>query len=185
MLQKVYFAKFFAQSGVKRLIIAAFCDILYRLNCAGVVEWQTRRTQNPMLETTCGFKSHHQHQCITPYFMRSNFFCSGVVRVRCGGILRKDGFVAFAASAAARLRADGRTQNPMLETTCGFKSHHQHQCITPYFMRSNFFCSGVVRVRCGGIPRKDGSVAFAARGFSSFGTQRQKFDFSFVCGFPK
>ena len=29
--------------------------------CAGVVEWQTRRTQNPMLVTTCGFKSHHQH----------------------------------------------------------------------------------------------------------------------------
>ena len=29
---------------------------------AGVVEWQTRRTQNPMLVTTCGFKSHHQHQ---------------------------------------------------------------------------------------------------------------------------
>ncbi len=29
---------------------------------AEVVEWQTRRTQNPLLETTCGFKSHLRHQ---------------------------------------------------------------------------------------------------------------------------
>ena len=43
------------------MIIAAFCAILCRL-LAGVVKWQTRRTQNPMLETTCGFKSHRQHQ---------------------------------------------------------------------------------------------------------------------------
>ena len=24
--------------------------------------WQTRRTQNPLMETSCGFKSHHRHQ---------------------------------------------------------------------------------------------------------------------------
>lgn len=29
---------------------------------AGVLEWQTRRTQNPLPEMACGFKSHHQHQ---------------------------------------------------------------------------------------------------------------------------
>ena len=29
---------------------------------AEVVEWQTRWTQNPLLETTCGFKSHLRHQ---------------------------------------------------------------------------------------------------------------------------
>ena len=29
---------------------------------AGVVEWQTRRTQNPMYASTCGFKSHLRHQ---------------------------------------------------------------------------------------------------------------------------
>ena len=29
---------------------------------AEVVEWQTRRTQNPLLVTTCGFKFHLRHQ---------------------------------------------------------------------------------------------------------------------------
>ena len=29
---------------------------------AEVVEWQTRRTQNPLLATTCGFKSRLRHQ---------------------------------------------------------------------------------------------------------------------------
>ena len=83
----------------------------------------------------------------TPYFMRSNFFCSGAVRVRCGGILRKDGFVAFAASAAARLRADGRTQNPMLDQLVGSTSTTSTNgllrtlCGVIFFLRS-----GVVRV---------------------------------------
>ena len=54
------------------MIIATVYDILSRL-IAGVVEWQTRRTQNPMLETTCGFKSHHQHQCASGF--ARGFFC--------------------------------------------------------------------------------------------------------------
>ncbi len=29
---------------------------------AEVVEWQTRRTQNPLMVTSCGFKSHLRHQ---------------------------------------------------------------------------------------------------------------------------
>ena len=29
--------------------------------CAGVSEWQTRRTQNPLAATSCGFKSHRRH----------------------------------------------------------------------------------------------------------------------------
>lgn len=28
---------------------------------AGVSEWQTMRTQNPLVATPCGFKSHHRH----------------------------------------------------------------------------------------------------------------------------
>jgi hypothetical protein len=31
------------------------------LLCAGVAEWQTRSTQNALLERACGFKSHHRH----------------------------------------------------------------------------------------------------------------------------
>ena len=34
--------------------------LIYRR--AGVVEWQTRRTQNPVGATLCGFKSHLRHQ---------------------------------------------------------------------------------------------------------------------------
>ena len=30
---------------------------------ARVAEWQTRRTQNPLLATTCGFESHLGHNC--------------------------------------------------------------------------------------------------------------------------
>src|ERR1041384_3381463 len=33
---------------------------------AGVVEWQTRRTQNPVGETLCGFKSRLRHQDFPP-----------------------------------------------------------------------------------------------------------------------
>ena len=29
---------------------------------AEVVEWQTRRTQNPLVVIPCGFKSHLRHQ---------------------------------------------------------------------------------------------------------------------------
>jgi hypothetical protein len=31
-------------------------------SCAGVVEWQTRRTQNPVGATLCEFKSRLRHQ---------------------------------------------------------------------------------------------------------------------------
>src|ERR1700710_2236599 len=31
------------------------------LLCAGVAEWQTRSTQNALLERACGFESHHRH----------------------------------------------------------------------------------------------------------------------------
>ena len=30
-----------------------------------MAEWQTRRTQNPLLATTCGFKSHHRYHFLT------------------------------------------------------------------------------------------------------------------------
>ncbi len=49
----------------------------------------------------------------------------------------------------ARLRAACRTQNPMLETTCGFKSHHQHQCASGFargFFLFLWLGSGSVRV---------------------------------------
>ena len=72
---------------VKRELSTEFVERYERtdtVKCAGVVEWQTRRTQNPMLETTCGFKSHHQHQCASGF--ARGFFCfcgseSGSVRV--------------------------------------------------------------------------------------------------------
>lgn len=37
------------------------------LFCAGVLEWQTRWTQNPLLATACGFKSRHRHHIGCPY----------------------------------------------------------------------------------------------------------------------
>ena len=50
---------------------------------AEVVEWQTRRTQNPLVAIPCGFKSHLRHQnykgliqrCIKPllYIQRAEF----------------------------------------------------------------------------------------------------------------
>ena len=42
------FGTIFEKSAVKLLIFLNNCGILCRLNRAGVVEWQTRRTQNPM-----------------------------------------------------------------------------------------------------------------------------------------
>ncbi len=30
---------------------------------AVVAKWETRRTQNPLRETSCGFKSHRRHDC--------------------------------------------------------------------------------------------------------------------------
>ena len=39
------------------LVINMTCNLR-----AGVVEWQTRRTQNPVGATLCGFKSRLRHQ---------------------------------------------------------------------------------------------------------------------------
>ncbi len=46
---------------------------------AGVVEWQTRWTQNPIWATMCGFKSHLRHQkgltiCEVFFFGLYDFF---------------------------------------------------------------------------------------------------------------
>ena len=46
-------------------------------SCAGVVEWQTRRTQNPVGATLCGFKSrlrHHEIQRLTRYAYNTPLF---------------------------------------------------------------------------------------------------------------
>lgn len=37
----------------------------FPLQYAGVVEWQTRGTQNPLVAIPCGFKSHHRHQGVS------------------------------------------------------------------------------------------------------------------------
>src|SRR5690349_10403994 len=39
----------------------ANCTLAVMRHCARVVEWQTRRTQNPLLARGCGFKSHLGH----------------------------------------------------------------------------------------------------------------------------
>ena len=76
---------------------------------AGVVEWQTRWTQNPLLVTTCGFKSHHLHQ--TRYSVECLVFLFSALplwwntRIRSWRSLR---------SAEGR---QGWTQNPLLVTT--------------------------------------------------------------------
>ncbi len=31
---------------------------------AGVAEWQTRRTQNPLGASPCGFESHSRHEIV-------------------------------------------------------------------------------------------------------------------------
>ena len=41
---------------------------------AEVVEWQTRRTQNPLVVIPCGFKSHLRHQEIRDTFWVSLIF---------------------------------------------------------------------------------------------------------------
>ena len=50
--------------------------IEYLRKNAAVAEWQTRRTQNPLRATSCGFDSHQRHQ--TEQIRTSNgedFFC--------------------------------------------------------------------------------------------------------------
>ena len=50
--------------------------------------WQTRRTQNPLLETTCGFESHHRHHIIRTLIWiesESLFFTNlRVTTLKCG-----------------------------------------------------------------------------------------------------
>ena len=45
---------------------------------AEVVEWQTRRTQNPLIAISCGFKSRLRHQtlsCLCRIFLFFSIFC--------------------------------------------------------------------------------------------------------------
>ena len=37
--------------------------------------WQTRRTQNPLMATSCGFDPHHRHQAYLSGFYRLGIFC--------------------------------------------------------------------------------------------------------------
>ena len=48
---------------------------LLKIAYAEVVEWQTRRTQNPMVAIPCGFKSHLRHQK-KEQAVACSFFCS-------------------------------------------------------------------------------------------------------------
>jgi hypothetical protein len=40
--------------------------MLYYFVLAGMAEWQTRRTQNPLAAMSCGFKSHFRHDMKNP-----------------------------------------------------------------------------------------------------------------------
>ena len=62
------------------------CDIISTLSVriavdihAGVSEWQTMRTQNPLVATPCGFKSHHRHQIRTSRLIEALRFFSFVL----------------------------------------------------------------------------------------------------------
>ena len=57
------------------------------------------------------------------FFLTEQYGGSGSM----GGIPRKFGSVAFAANTAARLKADASDSKSDVESTRGFKSHHQHQ----------------------------------------------------------
>ena len=41
---------------------------------AGVSEWQTMRTQNPLVATPCGFKSHHRHHVAASFVSLAAIF---------------------------------------------------------------------------------------------------------------
>ena len=50
-----------------------------------MVEWQTRRTQNPLVAIPCGFKSHHRHQTESGRNSRPGFFVSPGFELAAGG----------------------------------------------------------------------------------------------------
>lgn len=50
----------FRQSAKTTCKFAA--SVLYCTVLAGMAEWQTRRTQNPLVAISCGFKSHFRHE---------------------------------------------------------------------------------------------------------------------------
>ena len=56
-------------------------------NCAEVVEWQTRRTQNPLVVIPCGFKSHLRHQTKIKRtlinFQSSFYFLQEIIQLNC------------------------------------------------------------------------------------------------------
>jgi hypothetical protein len=51
-------------------MIAEEAENTLKLLIAGVVKWQTRRTQNPVRATLCGFDSHHRHHLKVPSYMK-------------------------------------------------------------------------------------------------------------------
>ena len=67
--RKEKLSKIIENTFEKRLLFCTQSYIIKRLSTlAEVVEWQTRRTQNPLVAIPCGFKSHHRHQtrCAIP-----------------------------------------------------------------------------------------------------------------------
>ena len=56
------FNLFFLKIHLKRSPRSSIISFAIPLLFAGVSEWQTRRTQNPLAATSCGFKSHRRHQ---------------------------------------------------------------------------------------------------------------------------
>ena len=56
------FNLFFLKIHLKRSPQSSIISFAIPLLFAGVSEWQTRRTQNPLAATSCGFKSHRRHQ---------------------------------------------------------------------------------------------------------------------------
>ena len=57
----------------KRLLFFCISYIISKLSIAEVVEWQTRRTQNPLVVIPCGFKSHLRHQIYKTNLEKSRF----------------------------------------------------------------------------------------------------------------
>ena len=54
---------------------SAIIMLLYIHRCAGVSEWQTMWTQNPLVVIPCGFDPHHRHK--TPQPQGWGFFAGG------------------------------------------------------------------------------------------------------------
>ena len=92
---------------------------------AEVVEWQTRWTQNPLLATTCGFKSHLRHQKRSDellfFVWRRNFCFAKVIAGRLG--LERAQCGARKAQCAFRLRPGVSAS----DSESASKSHLRHQ----------------------------------------------------------